>query len=65
MCSTFHLLHKQKEFSPSRNQVMVSFKVVSLFTNMPLEETIDMIANRIYKENNPNLPTFEEDAFLS
>ena len=30
---------------------MVSFDVVSLFTIVPLEETIDTIDNYIYKEN--------------
>ena len=37
--SKFHLLDRLKEFSPSPNQIMVSFDVVSLFTNVPLEET--------------------------
>ena len=50
--STFHLLDKLKEFSPSPNQIMISFDVVSVFTNVPLEGTIDMIANYIYTENN-------------
>ena len=52
--STFHLLDKLKEFSPSPHQIMISFDVVSLFTNVPLEETINMIGNYIYKENNPS-----------
>ena len=43
---------------------MVSFDVVSLFTNVPLEETIDMIGNYIYKENNPTPPAFEKDVFV-
>ena len=62
--STFHLLDKLKEFFPSSNQIMVSFDVVSLFTNVPLEETIDMIVNYIYKENNPSPPSFEKDVFV-
>ena len=43
---------------------MVSFDVVSLFTNVPLEETINMIGNYIYKENNPSPPAFEKDVFV-
>ena len=62
--STFHLLDKLKEFSPSPHQIMVSFDVVSLFTNVPLEETINMIGNYIYKENNPSPPAFEKDVFV-
>ena len=30
---------------------MVSFDVVSLFTNVPLEETINIIIKRIYDKN--------------
>ena len=62
--STFHLLDKLKEFSPSPNQIMISFDVVSVFTNVPLEGTIDMIANYIYTENNPSLPAFEKNVFV-
>ena len=29
---------------------MISFDVKSLFTNVPLEETIDIILNKIYDE---------------
>ena len=36
----------------SDNLVMASFDVKSLFTNIPLEETIDIIANSLYSENN-------------
>ena len=30
---------------------MVSFDVKSLFTNVPLQETIDLISNKIYDKN--------------
>ena len=36
----------------SDNLVMDSFDVKSLFTNIPLEETIDIIANSLYTDNN-------------
>ena len=61
--STFYLLDKLKEFSLSPIQIMVSFDVVSLFNNVPLEETIDIIGNYIYKENNPSPPTVEKRCF--
>ena len=64
MDSTFHLLDKLKEFSPSPSQIMISFDIVFLFTNMPLEETVDMISNYMYKENNPSPPAFEKDVFI-
>ena len=31
---------------------------------MPLEKTIDMIGNYLYKENNPSPPAFEKDVFV-
>ena len=40
---------------------MVSFDVVSLFTNVPLEQTINIIIKRIYDKNeiNTNIPKQE------
>ena len=40
---------------------MVSFDVVSLFTSVPLDETIDIIIKRIYdkKEINTDIPKIE------
>jgi hypothetical protein len=32
----------------SNNVVMASFDVTSLFTNIPLDETIDIISNRLF-----------------
>ena len=43
--STYDFLEKLKEFRPSTNQFMVSFDVMSLFTNVPLQKTIEIIAN--------------------
>ena len=37
-----------KEFNPNNQNTMVSFEVVSLFTNVPLVETFDIILNRLY-----------------
>ena len=40
---------------------MVSFDVVSLFTNVPLEEAVNIIIKRIYDKNkiNTNIPKQE------
>ena len=61
--STDHFMEKLKQFQFSKNQVMVSFDVVSLFTNVALSETIELIANRIYTEDNPNEAPFNRDIF--
>ena len=42
---------------------MVSFDVVSLFTNVPLVETIDIIINRLYDEHNNNSIPITKDIF--
>ena len=52
--STDHFIEKLKEFNPNNQNTMVSFDVVSLFTNVPLVETIDIIINRFYDEHNNN-----------
>ena len=57
-------LQKLNEFSPQKNQVTVSFDVISLFTNVPLAETIELIANYIYAKDNPSYPPFSTDIFV-
>ena len=61
--STDHFMEKLKQFQFSKNQVMVNFDVVSLFTNVPLSETVELIADRIYTEDNPNAASFNRDVF--
>ena len=45
---------KNFQFKPTHK--LVSFDVKSLFTNLPLEETIDIIANTIYADDTNILP---------
>jgi len=51
--STEHFMEKLKESKHNSKHNMVSFDVVSLFTNVPLTETIDIIIiSHLYDENN-------------
>ena len=63
--STEHFMEKLKQFQFSKNQVMVSFDVVSLFMNVSLSETIELIADQIYTEDNPNAASYNKDIFKS
>ena len=47
-------------FNP--DDILVSFDVVSLFTNVPLVETINIIANHIYQKK-AKRPAFEKHIF--
>ena len=38
------------------NNIIASLDVVSLFTNVPLNDTIDIILNYVYRNSNPELP---------
>ena len=51
--SSYEFLEKLQEINLNSNQVMVSFDVKSLFTNVALQEAIDLISDKIY-ENNSN-----------
>ena len=42
---------------------MVSFDVVSLFTNVSLAETIELVIKRLYDNNNSNAIPFEKSVF--
>ena len=49
--SSYEFLEKLQEVNLNSNQVMVSFDVKSLFTNVPLQEAIDLISGKIYENN--------------
>ena len=49
--SNVEFLNRLKEFELNEEDLCMSFDIVSLFTNVPLEETINIIANDIYPED--------------
>ena len=64
LSSTNHFIEKLKQVNVQSYQILVSFDVVSLFTNVPLEETTQIIANYLFDEDNPNTPPMEKHAFI-
>ena len=48
---TFDFVNKIKSINPRADKFMSSFDVESLFTNIPTNETIEIILNRIYKDD--------------
>ena len=61
--STNEFLSKIKAYPLSGGEQMVSYDVVSLFTNVPLSDTIDIIVNFVYGEGSVVKPPFDEDTF--
>ena len=59
--STSSFLRKLKEFCFKQTDILISFDVVSLFTNVPLEQTINTIADHIYELY--SIPPFEKKTF--
>ena len=62
--STDYFVEELKEFNPSNQNTMVSFEVVSLFTNVSLVETIDVIISRLCDECNNNLFYSDSQGYL-
>ena len=59
--STSSFLDRISNFVFKPSHVLISFDVVSLFTNVPLKETMSKIAEIVYKSDSP--PTFGKDVF--
>ena len=53
--STSRFIDEVKQSKFNKNQIIISFDAVSLFTNVSLFETIKIIANRLYSQNDPLL----------
>ena len=64
LSSTNHFIEKLKQVKVQSHQILVSFDVVSLFTNVPLEETTQIITNYLFGKDNPNTPPMEKHAFI-
>ena len=61
--STQEFLSKINAFPLKGNEHMVSYDAVSLFTNVPLLETIDIVINLVYGSESVVTPPFKEDIF--
>ena len=56
--STKGFIETIKSFVFNSQHIVVSYDVVSLFTNIPLKETIDIVTDYVYDSENP--PKFEK-----
>lgn len=62
--STKSFIERLSEFKFSDNDQVVSLDVCSLFTNVPLDETIKLIADRVYSQFSACVPPFEKKWFI-
>ena len=62
--STNDFNSKVNRFQFLSNRKLVSFDVSSLFTNVPLNEMISLIANTIHSEENPNALICDRSTFV-
>ena len=63
LTSTSEFIDKLKLCSLRGNETMVSFDVSSLFTNVPLMETIDIVVDRVYRDDAVITPPFKKRFF--
>ena len=62
--STQQFIERIHKFPIQSGRYLVSFDVTSLFTNVPLQETIDIVADYIFNDENPTIPDMEKDDFI-
>ena len=63
--ATGDFINKLHSYEFSSGQKLVSFNLVSLFTNVPLEETIKLIADELFSEKkNSNQPLIKKEIFI-
>jgi hypothetical protein len=63
--SNTEFLERLKGFRHKTSDFCISFDVVSLFTNIPLNQTIGIVADYLYAETNTNKPTIPRTSFVS
>ena len=61
--STNMFLHRMKTVSFEPNDQLISFDAVSLYTNVPLQETIDLISEYVYDQPMDDQPPFKKLIF--
>ena len=59
--STATFIDRIKSFVFQKTHILVSFDVISLFTNIPLKETIDMVCDYVYRSDSK--PPFPKETF--
>ena len=61
--STNEFMDKVDDFKFSEGDELVSFDVCSLYTNVPLDETINLISDCVYSEESLKVPPFPKKIF--
>ena len=61
--STGSIVNQISSFHFQPSNVLVSYDVVSLFTNIPLNETMDIVCNYVYQQHSP--PKYSKETFKS
>ena len=61
--STDDFIDRINTYEFSDDDSLISFDVVSLFTNVPLQETIDIITKYVYADSNKRQPPFSQLIF--
>ena len=64
LCSNKQVVDKIKELTLDDDEVIVSFDVSSLYTNVPVNEAIQEAANIMYSGNLPP-PPVDKDTFIT
>ena len=63
--SNRQFLNNLNSFQHETGDYCISFDVTSLFTNIPLEETLQLVVERLYSEDNPMKPPMPKSSMMA
>ena len=63
-CSSEIIAHDIRNIALDNDDILTSFDVTALYTHVPVEEAIDLAANKLYENTHTNRPPCDKTTFI-